>query len=56
MKLLNKIFELKIQKPINSEDIELHIISQGYEPLRWAIVKANNDIITIESTLIESEK
>lgn len=52
MKLLNKIFELKSQKPINSQDIELYIISKGYEPLRWAIVKAESNNLIVEATVI----
>ncbi|MEI7474294.1 MAG: hypothetical protein WCK67_05895 [bacterium] len=55
MKIANKLFEIETQMPINSEYIENHIRKKGYEPLRWAIVKADNKTIEIEATIIKTD-
>lgn len=55
MRLLNKLFEFENRFPLTAEYIEQCIKNLGYEPLRWAIVKADNKNIKIESTIIESK-
>jgi len=53
MKMLSKQFTLSTFDDISVENIENIIRNSGYEPLRWAIVKKDLDILIIESVVIE---
>lgn len=47
MEIISKLVDVKIELPIDNELIEQKLKEMGIIPLRWAIVKVNNDLLTI---------
>ena len=47
MEINSKTVQIKAQHPISTSYIEETLKNMGIEPLRWAIVKADNDFLTI---------
>lgn len=52
MKLIQKQFTLKNKTPLTADYIENEIQKHGFELLRWAIVKAENEELLIDSVII----
>ena len=52
MQLVNKIFTIEKVKTLDVKFIETFIFNAGYEPLRWAIIKAKNNRLVIEAVVI----
>lgn len=47
MEITSKLVEIEAKLPVNNNFIEKKLKEMGIEPLRWAIVKVNNNILTI---------
>lgn len=47
MEINSKTVQIKVQNPITTSYIEDKLKEMGIEPLRWAIVKADNNTLTI---------
>ena len=45
--IVSKTITLKLEKPVNNEQIEQAIYSLGLNPVRWAIVGAEEKVFTI---------
>ncbi len=52
MKLENITFMPENLKKITVKAIEDYILNAGYQPLRWAIVRVENNKPTVEATCI----
>ncbi len=53
MQLENKKFTLETTKELSVNAVESLILSSGYVPLRWAIVKSENRKFIIEASCIK---
>lgn len=47
MQITSKLVEIEAQLPIDNEFIETKLKAMGINPLRWAIVKVEGNILTI---------
>lgn len=56
MKIINQRFEMPLRGNLITDNIENHIKSNGYDILRWAIVKADDVNMYIEATLIKPDQ
>ena len=54
MKVLVKTFSLDTINNINVEYIEKYIKDNGFDPLRWAIVKIENNKLLIDAVVIDN--
>lgn len=54
MKIVNKQFNINKTENLNVEYIENFILKSGFEPLRWAVVKAEDSSIVIDATVIKN--
>ncbi|EKE02974.1 MAG: hypothetical protein ACD_20C00300G0002 [uncultured bacterium] len=52
MEILTKQFILDKPESITTEYIEDFIKKSGYTPLRWAIVKSENNKLTVDTVVI----
>ncbi|HSA07473.1 MAG TPA: hypothetical protein P5556_09865 [Candidatus Gastranaerophilales bacterium] len=53
MRLENKKFIIENLKDLTVEMIEKFIIDMGFKPLRWAVVKIEDEKLTIESCCVK---
>jgi len=56
MEIVSKLVEIEAQAPIDNNYIEKKIRDMGIEPLRWAIVKVKNNILTISLAYENTEE
>ncbi len=54
MKLEIKHFTLENKKDLTTDYIEQNIQEQGYTPLRWAIIEANQKKILLDMVVIKN--
>jgi hypothetical protein len=47
MEIISKLVEIEASLPVDNNFIEAKLKEMGIEPLRWAIVKINGNILTI---------
>lgn len=47
MDIESKLIDIKCKFPLSNESIEQELKQMGIIPLRWAIVQAKEDILTI---------
>lgn len=47
MEIISKLVQIEAELPVDNDFIELKLNEMGIEPLRWAIVGVNNNILTI---------
>lgn len=47
MEIVSKLIEIEADLPINSSFIETKLKEMEINPLRWAIVKIENNLITV---------
>lgn len=47
MEIISKLVKIKASFPIDNLVIENELKKLGIEPLRWAIVEVNQDVLTI---------
>lgn len=47
MEITSKLVEIETELPVDNDFIETKLIGMGIEPLRWAIVDVNGNILTI---------
>lgn len=47
MEIISKLVEIKAELPVDNVYIEHKLKEMGIEPLRWAIVSVNGNILTI---------
>lgn len=47
MEIISKLVKIKASFPIDNLAIENELKELGIEPLRWAIVEVNQDVLTI---------
>ena len=47
MQITSKLIEIEANLPIDNEFIEIKLQEMGIEPLRWAIVKVEGNILSI---------
>jgi len=47
MEIISKLVEIEAKLPIDNDFIETKLREMGIEPLRWAIVKVYNGVLTI---------
>jgi hypothetical protein len=53
MEIISKLVKIQVDLPVDSEIIEQKLKEQGIEPLRWAIVKAEDNLLTISLACIQ---
>lgn len=47
MEIVSKLIEIEVKLPVDNQFIEQKLHEMGIEPLRWAIVEINDNILTI---------
>jgi len=47
MEIISKLVEIEAQLPVDNDFIEKKLAEMGFEPLRWAVVGVNGNILTI---------
>jgi len=47
MEIISKLIEIETKFPIDNQLIEQEMHNMGFDPLRWAIVKVEGNILTI---------
>ncbi len=47
MEIISKLVEIETTLPVDNDFIEAKLREMGIEPLRWAIVKVDNGVLTI---------
>lgn len=47
MEITSKLIEIEAKLPVDNDFVENKLKKMGIEPLRWAIVKVQGDILTI---------
>ena len=47
MEIISKLIKIEAKLPIDNDFIEAKLREMGIEPLRWAIVKVEGNILTI---------
>jgi hypothetical protein len=47
MEIISKLVEIETTLPVDNDFIEQKLKKIGIEPLRWAIVSVNSNILTI---------
>lgn len=47
MEITSKLVEIEAELPVDNDFIEKRLKEMGIEPLRWAVVKANGNSLTI---------
>jgi len=53
MKLLRKVFNIEKTENLTVELVENFMISLGFTPLRWAVVKIEADKYIIDSVIVK---
>jgi len=51
MKIYNKVYKIAKTKELTVNYIEQHILESGFIPLRWCIVKSDQEFIIIDATV-----
>jgi len=47
MEITSKLVEIEANLPVDNDFIEKKLAEMGIEPLRWAVVKVNGNILTV---------
>jgi len=47
LEIISKLIEIEADLPVDNEFIEAKLAELNIDPLRWAIVKCNGNILTI---------
>lgn len=47
MEITSKLIKIEANLPVNNEFIEQKLGEMGIDPLRWAIVKVEGEILTV---------
>jgi len=47
MEIVSKLVEIEAKLPVDNDFVEKKLYAMGIVPLRWAIVKVKNNILTI---------
>ena len=47
MEIVSKLVEIDARLPVDNDFIESKLAEMGINPLRWAIVKVENNILTV---------
>lgn len=49
MQITSKLIKIKVPELFDNDFIEAEFLKMGIEPLRWAVVKAEGNILTVSA-------